>query len=123
MAIFQMPKQLPSRGRIIDVEHPDGRLHLLTPPAECEYVALSYCWGLTQALVTAIHNLQAHIDPGFKPEDLPETLRDAVTLCRIIGIKYLWIDALCIIQGPTPEAKEDWGKECVKWPAFTAALP
>ncbi|KAF2687830.1 hypothetical protein K458DRAFT_294473, partial [Lentithecium fluviatile CBS 122367] len=31
--------------------------------------------------------------------DLPKTMRDAVTTCRRLSIRYLWIDALWIIQG------------------------
>ncbi|KAF8848723.1 HET-domain-containing protein, partial [Acephala macrosclerotiorum] len=29
---------------------------------------------------------------------LPMLFRDAVTFCRQVGVRYLWIDALCIIQ-------------------------
>ena len=35
---------------------------------------------------------------------LPPTFRDAVTIARTHGIRYLWIDSLCIIQ----DSKEDW---------------
>lgn len=31
-------------------------------------------------------------------EEMPRTLLDAVTVTRDLGIRYLWIDALCIIQ-------------------------
>jgi hypothetical protein len=29
---------------------------------------------------------------------LPQTLQDAITLTRQLGIQYIWIDALCIVQ-------------------------
>ncbi|KAG9243250.1 hypothetical protein BJ878DRAFT_424067, partial [Calycina marina] len=35
---------------------------------------------------------------------LPKTLRDAVVMTRYLGIRYLWIDSLCIIQNST----SDW---------------
>ena len=35
---------------------------------------------------------------------LPATFRDAVTICRLLKISYLWIDSLCIIQ----HRDEDW---------------
>lgn len=38
---------------------------------------------------------------------LPQTLRDAITITKRLGFRYLWIDALCILQ----DCKEDWEKE------------
>lgn len=35
---------------------------------------------------------------------MPSTFRDAVTITRKLGIRHLWIDALCIIQ----DSAEDW---------------
>lgn len=40
-------------------------------------------------------------------EFLPHTFRDAVMVTRSFGIRYLWIDALCIVQ----DDPEDWAKE------------
>jgi hypothetical protein len=42
--------------------------------------------------------------------NLPKTLQDAVTITRRLGVKYLWVDALCIIQGD----KDDWERESSK---------
>jgi len=36
--------------------------------------------------------------PVFQSSELPETFRDAVQVTRELGIRYLWIDSLCIIQ-------------------------
>jgi hypothetical protein len=41
---------------------------------------------------------------GFSAEDLPRTLQDAIIICRLLEISYLWIDAFCIVQGDT----QDW---------------
>lgn len=43
--------------------------------------------------------MQGFIADGLKVDDLPATFRDAVGVTRAIGIPYLWIDSLCIIQG------------------------
>jgi hypothetical protein len=39
--------------------------------------------------------------------ELPKTFRDAVYITRGLGIRYLWIDSLCIIQGNA----QDWQTE------------
>lgn len=38
---------------------------------------------------------------------LPTTFQDAITFCRKVGVYYLWIDSLCILQN----SYEDWEKE------------
>jgi hypothetical protein len=35
---------------------------------------------------------------GFKLDELPRTFQDAIQVTRELGIKYIWIDSLCIIQ-------------------------
>jgi len=37
-------------------------------------------------------------------DKLPQTFRDAIIIVRAIGLRYLWIDSLCIIQ----DSLEDW---------------
>jgi Heterokaryon incompatibility protein (HET) len=37
----------------------------------------------------------------------PKTLSDAIKVCREIGMRYIWIDALCIVQDdPKDKARE-----------------
>lgn len=38
---------------------------------------------------------------------MPQTFRDAVKITRRLGLKYLWIDSLCICQ----DDSEDWARE------------
>jgi hypothetical protein len=38
---------------------------------------------------------------------LPKTMRDAILVTRSLGISFIWIDSLCIIQGDA----DDWGRE------------
>ncbi|RSL54242.1 hypothetical protein CEP54_009979 [Fusarium duplospermum] len=41
---------------------------------------------------------------------LAATFRDAITITRNLGIQYLWIDSLCIIQ----DSRDDWEQESNK---------
>jgi hypothetical protein len=50
----------------------------------------------------------------IKWHDLPATFQDAVTVCRSMDVKYLWIDSLCILQnfaGITPDELEATGQD------------
>lgn len=44
---------------------------------------------------------------GIKIDLLPQTFRDAIQLTSEIGINYLWIDSLCIVQ----DDDDDWEKK------------
>lgn len=72
------------------------------------YAALSYCWGpAATQLRTLKSNLAEHTTTGINISAMPATLRDAVIVTRNLGLRYLWIDALCIIQNDSP----DWLRE------------
>ncbi|PQE23258.1 HET domain-containing protein [Rutstroemia sp. NJR-2017a BVV2] len=46
---------------------------------------------------TTKQNLDAHLR-GIPSDRIPKTIGDAIKITRGLGIKYLWVDALCIIQ-------------------------
>lgn len=72
------------------------------------YAALSYCWGPRGAnFTTTDENVSDH-KQGFDFESLPEAHKDAVKVTRALGIPYLWIDAICIVQGNA----SDWQEQC-----------
>ena len=71
--------------------------HESSVPSSPEYAALSYMWGGPQRFLTTKDSLGAKMIK-IEFEDLPGTLRDAVLVCRAIGIRWLWVDVLCIIQ-------------------------
>jgi len=71
------------------------------------YAALSYCWGpSSENLKTTNENLHQH-SQGIEMESLPGAIRDAVVVCRALSIRYLWVDALCIVQ----DDEEEWRRE------------
>ena len=70
------------------------------------YITLSHCWGASAGikLTTARYSDFLH---GLDLNALPRTFRDAITLTRYLGIDYIWIDCMCIIQDSVP----DWETE------------
>ncbi|KAM7208558.1 HET domain containing protein [Naviculisporaceae sp. PSN 640] len=100
----------PLPTRVLDVGDPADEPRSLrlfeTSGAVGKYVALSYCWGGPQqvALTTQTHT-QMH--QAIDLDTLPKTLQDAVFVTQKLGLRYLWIDALCIIQ----DSQADMEKE------------
>ncbi|KAI4105632.1 MAG: hypothetical protein L6R37_002620 [Teloschistes peruensis] len=103
--------------RVISVDSMQGarKPHLLvTDGKPARYVALSYCWGPQMG------------EPGKYPllrtsnfQDLlqeipmslmPQTIQDAVEVVKKLGLEYIWIDALCIIQ----DSRRDWETESAR---------
>lgn len=89
--------------RLLDLnafgESPDIKLVDGADTGTDHYVTLSYCWGGINPVMlrtTNIENFRVRMDWSI----LPKTMKDAVTVCRNVGVRYVWIDALCIIQGP-----------------------
>jgi hypothetical protein len=78
-----------------------------------EYIALSHCWGsLSDDEKKEYCTTQDNIDRrlrGFSLSELPKTFQDAVKVTRELGVLYLWIDSLCIIQ--YEDDGEDWKRE------------
>lgn len=68
------------------------------------YVALSYVWGRAGAVKAFRSNLDQLQMPGAfrsSPNNLvtlPKTICHAVHLTRLLGVRYLWVDSLCILQ-------------------------
>lgn len=70
------------------------------------YATLSYVWGPAQLYVLKTAN-ERHLRLGLDPVLLPKTVEDAIQVTSRLGIKYIWVDALCIIQdSPNDKALE-----------------
>lgn len=87
------------------------RLHISTESEQACYVALSHRWGLKSSKQkmpsrTTLRNI-CHQCDEIDFQGLPRTFRDAVTVTRKLGFRYLWIDALCIVQ----DDPNDWRLE------------
>ncbi|RFU32957.1 hypothetical protein B7463_g3386, partial [Scytalidium lignicola] len=88
--------------RVLDVFADCGsdhvKLHESLRGERGQYVALSYCWGKSLQTKTTQNSLQTFTTKGIEISKLPKTLQDAISSTRKLGIPYLWIDSLCIIQ-------------------------
>ena len=95
-------------SRLLDVsllrKHNLVRLHEAPTYTSSAYAALSYCWGGSRNLLTTTTNLAQH-KRAIPTDSLPLTILDAALLASSLGLAYLWIDALCILQD-SPEDKQ-----------------
>lgn len=81
--------------RVIDTEE----LRVREVETPCRYACLSYVWGKgsqTQYTTATRNSLEA--PNGLQVADLPQTIKDAITVTKEAGLRYLWVDALCILQ-------------------------
>ncbi|ORY09011.1 heterokaryon incompatibility protein-domain-containing protein, partial [Clohesyomyces aquaticus] len=108
--------ELPTR--VIDVgTNADGATVRLveTKRRRDHYIALSHCWGppTKRPLCTSKATFPQHL-AGIHISSLPKTFRDAVAITRLLNLRYLWIDSLCIIQ----DDRNDWSMEAPRMGAF-----
>jgi hypothetical protein len=104
-------KYMPSK--ILEISHLDGQRTIKLRDCDREtpedYAALSYCWGekgSRQVFETTKATLKRHMT-GIDLTDLPPSLRDAVQVTESLGLRFLWVDALCIVQDdPVDKASE-----------------
>lgn len=70
------------------------------------YVTLSHCWGPNVIPRLLLDNLDDRRN-RIEISTLPRMFQDAITSTQKMGIQYLWIDSLCIIQ----DSEQDWLSE------------
>lgn len=70
------------------------------------YTTLSHCWGSVAIFKLLSTNLSLLLEE-IPLVELTQVFRDAIDLTYRLGIDYIWIDSLCIIQ----DSVEDWEHE------------
>lgn len=98
--------------RLIRVGQDNSELNLcLTKdlPKPVSYVALSHCWGKHKFLVTTDGNI-SQMQKRIPFDQLTKSFQHSIIATRRLGLEYIWIDSLCIIQG----SKIDWEVESVR---------
>lgn len=61
--------------------------------------------------LTTRRTLKRHVQ-CLKIQSLSRTFQDAITVTRLLGLRYLWIDALCIVQDDPQDWLEQAGQMC-----------
>ena len=102
--------------RLVDISGDATKITLLVSDGiidgEDEYATLSHCWGskVQPTMAALTHGSLADFIAGVNTTSLPQTFQDAVWLTRRLGIRYLWVDSLCIMQ----DDHDDWTRESAK---------
>lgn len=89
--------------------HSRVRLYETSPEERARWATLSHCWGKTKHICTTVKTLH-RFKRRIHWSEVSVTYRDAIYITRRLGIRYLWIDSMCIIQ----DDKEDWRIEAAK---------
>jgi hypothetical protein len=96
--------------RLLDVGNRESKFIRLSETVEeapiLPYVTLSHCWGGIE-IKRLLRDDRADMLNNIRIDELPKTFQDAIAITRRLGVRYLWIDSLCIVQDST----EDWARE------------
>lgn len=109
-----IPKRLLDLGT--DQNHAVARLieseYELGAQGHIKYATLSYCWGseaeAAQQLRLTVDNIEK-FRRRISLSEMTVVLQDAVCVCHTLGIRYLWVDSLCILQGGMEQS--DWEEQ------------
>jgi len=104
---------------LISINPTSGMLRLIEGSKfdHIPYVALSYTWGVELATEDEKANIKAAATKeknshqrreGFPMAGLPGTILDAIRLTLSLGLRYIWIDDICIVP------PVDWNEEASK---------
>src|SRR5215469_269741 len=104
----QMRKILPKR--LLDLSK--SPIKIYEPKDEdIQYAALSHCWG-SEPLLKLLKNTgtESNGEIQFNWSELPKSFQHAAKVTTKLGLRYIWIDSLCILQ----DDPIDWEREAAK---------
>lgn len=81
----------------------------LSDPDTVQYACLSYCWGGASAFKLT-QSTRLALQTGIRTDQLPKTIQHAVYTTSQLGLQWLWVDSLCIVQ----DSQEDWEREAAE---------
>ncbi|KAI1878449.1 uncharacterized protein JN550_000631 [Neoarthrinium moseri] len=98
-----VPKRLIDVGTVCTDKIVVVETDKLSTPVD-KYMTLSHCWGDPELSPPILKLTQENEGPftdpstGIRSSRLPKNFRQAIGLTRRLGVRYIWIDALCIVQ-------------------------
>lgn len=101
--------------RLLDVGTSDGHVIKLVESYQLgsrlpKYAAVSHRWGDPELMFRTLRRNFDDRLQGMDEEGMPKVLQDAIKVTRAIGLRYLWMDTVCLIQ----DDEADKGKEIPK---------
>jgi hypothetical protein len=69
-------------------------------------MTVSHRWGQSTTFTLTEANHESLLN-GIGLAELPQLYKDFITVARRLGVQYIWIDSLCIVQ----DSKIDWAHE------------
>lgn len=115
----------PTRLLYLDPSQPDDiKIINVTEKDDYQYVTLSHRWGSPEPPKLSrsydrkdeegtLISLET-LEKGKPISDLPRTFQDTIHIVKSCGLKYLWIDSLCIFQDKHGEENPGWMEEALK---------
>ncbi|KZL79541.1 het-domain-containing protein [Colletotrichum incanum] len=89
--------------------------------AKAGFAALSYCWGGPQEPSLTSHT-QDRLRAEMDASRVSRTINDAIKFTHVMGFKYLWVDALCILQDSPHDKATEIGRSSSYYDADTVTL-
>ena len=117
--------------RLLHISKANEQVHLielsdLTPDERASictqgFVSLSYCWGMDQP-VKLLKNTLATFKQGLENNALPKTLQDAIWVTTMLGLNYIWIDCLCIVQDDSTDKQKEVSRMSIYYSVNTITI-
>ena len=100
-------KSTPHRLLLLNMDTTPS-VYLVEVSAEVQnYTCLSHCWGTRPLIRTLKSNVDQFKKDGIPWDSIPKTFQDAISVTGSLGVSYIWIDSLCIVQ----DDAEEWNIE------------
>jgi hypothetical protein len=97
--------------RLLDLQCPDPDMVRVVETGpnniNTRYCTLSHSWGPPTFLQLTRSNNERLTGPGVRLAELTKNFQQAIRVARFIGLRYIWIDSLCIMQGKDGDFKSE----------------